>query len=181
MLQTYSGTVPGLCFAVPASPWPGPFPPPAPPTSAHCRPCSQASLVIRACPTPCLRSPMSCSIWILIADHGFQPVARCRASRFPCQECLHMLRVYDPAGPSHRLPYRHATCCLPQLVRRSASRSEISGLNTSPVLSPVNASRAALRSHAHDSGSWRPAMPFHVGLFHSLLLAGFDRRSRRLI
>ena len=179
MVQTYSGTEPGICFAVLVSPWPGPFPPPTPPTSAHRRLCSQASLVIWACPTPCFRSPMTSSLRILIADHRFQPAAGCRASRFPCQKCPRMLRVYDPAGLTHLSPYRHRSCCLPQFIRRSASWSKIiSGLNTWPALPPVNASRASLRRRTHDSGPWRMATPFHVRLFHPILLTGFHRRSR---
>ena len=49
-----SGSVSGVRFAGPCSPWPGPFPPPPPPPVS--RTCSAASSVLRACPTSPIRA-----------------------------------------------------------------------------------------------------------------------------
>src|SRR4029077_11100986 len=44
-------------------------------------------------------------------------------------------------------------------------------LNTSPVVSPVNASRRPSRDAAHHSGSGRMASPYPMGDFHLLFFA----------
>jgi hypothetical protein len=53
----------------------------------------------------------------------------------------------------------------------------ISQLNTLPACAPVNASMAALRLAAHDSGSGWFATSFPVSLFHSQLHSGLSRRT----
>jgi len=52
----------------------------------------------------------------------------------------------------------------------------ISELNSPPVLSPVNASLPPHGKSTHDSGPVWLARPFTVRLFHSLLIADFNRR-----
>jgi hypothetical protein len=64
-----AGAASGTCFAWPGSPWPAPFPPPPPQDVAHHAPCSEASPVLRGCPTPCDRSSSSYSLRIHDADH----------------------------------------------------------------------------------------------------------------
>jgi hypothetical protein len=74
-------------------------------------------------------------------------------SRFSCIECQRMLRVSDSAGPVggslvnavHRVAF-------PTVRRGRHPGKVISELNGWPTLSPVNASRAASRLPAHDSG-----------------------------
>lgn len=74
-------------------------------------------------------------------------------SRFSCIECPRMLRVSDSAGPvgdslynaTHRVAF-------PIVAQGRHPGTVISELNGWPTLPPVNASRAASRLPAHDSG-----------------------------
>src|SRR5205823_6859599 len=72
-------------------------------------------------------------------------------------------------------------CCLPRVRSASAPRtSPISGLNTLPARSPINASRAPLPKLAHDSGpAWlaRPSLSETCTLSHR---AGLSRHTRTL-
>ncbi len=116
-----------------------------------------------------------------------------RVSRFPHRLVPRMPRVSDPAG--HRTPclLRPATCCLPSTKRRSApeTRVLISGLDTAPARSSVNASAGALPLPPHDSGplwltrtsTWDSFIPSNlsafIGAFHCRNLCRFDGRLRR--
>ena len=74
-------------------------------------------------------------------------------SRFSCIELPRMLRVSDSAGPVgdslHNAAHRVA---FPAVPRGRHPGRVISELNGWPALPPVNASRAASRLPAHDSG-----------------------------
>ena len=88
-----------------------------------------------------------------------------------------MLRVSDSAGPVNDSLNNAAHCVAFPIVAQSRHPGEvISELNGWPALPPVNASRAASRLPAHDSGPWWNSYSFHVGLFHPLLYAGLSRR-----
>ncbi len=63
-----SGAASGACFAVPCSPWPGPFPPPPPLPEFWL--CSAASQVLRACPTSHGRSSSDCGLGLPDAARG---------------------------------------------------------------------------------------------------------------
>ena len=74
-------------------------------------------------------------------------------SRFSCIELPRMLRVYDSAGPVGDLLTNAAHHAAFPTVRRGRHPGRvISELNGWPALPPVNASRAASRLPAHDSG-----------------------------
>jgi hypothetical protein len=86
-------------------------------------------------------------------------------------ETWRMLGVSDLAGYQRALPERNVNCGLPLSPTGSASRFKfISGLNTQPALSPVNASTAFLRAPPHDSGSLWLARPltFETFIQHNL-------------
>jgi hypothetical protein len=82
------------------------------------------------------------------------PRTRHRVSRFPRNELPCMHGVSDPAGPAHPSPYRCGQCCFPSKRRPSAPGvfPLISGLNTQPARTPVNASLTPLPVPMHDSG-----------------------------
>ena len=105
--------------------------------------------------------------------------ARRRASRVPHTMFPCMPGVFDPARCVDALPKRRARCCLPRVRSASAPRnSPISGLNTLPARSPVNASRTPLPRPAHDSGpAWlaRPSLSETYTLSHR---AGLSRHTR---
>ncbi len=63
-----SGAASGACFAVPCSPWPGPFPPPPPQPTFWL--CSAASQVLWACPTSHGRTSSDCSLGLPDAARG---------------------------------------------------------------------------------------------------------------
>ncbi len=102
-------------------------------------------------------------------------------SRFPCKQFLHMLRVFDCAGPSHGS--RLAPCSvLPSASDNSVGvlKRLISQLNGWPVCTPVNASPVPLWAPAHDSGPVWLARPSPYGSFiHNSLpvLTGASTRS----
>jgi len=87
-------------------------------------------------------------------------------------------RVSDLAESSRCLRFRIHRCSLSHLGNYIGTLiSKISRLNTCPACAPVNASRAALRLPAHDSGVRLARYAFHVRLFHSQLRAGLSRRT----
>ncbi len=74
-------------------------------------------------------------------------------SRFSCIELPRMLRVSDSAGPVGDSLHNTAhSVAFPTVQRGRHPGKVISELNGWPTLSPVNASRAASRLPAHDSG-----------------------------
>ncbi len=75
-------------------------------------------------------------------------------SRFSCIECPRMRGVSDSAGPVHDSLTNALHCVAFPIVQRGRHPGGvISELNTRPALPPVNASRAASRLPAHDSGT----------------------------
>ena len=83
--------------------------------------------------------------------HALRPVRG--ISRFSCIECPRMLRVYDSAGPiSDSLNNATYRIAFPIALQGRHPGAVISELNGWPALPPVNASRAASRLPAHDSG-----------------------------
>jgi len=83
--------------------------------------------------------------------HALRPVRG--ISRFSCIECPRMLRVYDSVGPiSDSLNNATHRIAFPIVQQGRHPRAVISELNGWPALPPVNASRAASRLPAHDSG-----------------------------
>jgi len=96
-------------------------------------------------------------------------------SRFPYRLLPRMRRVFDPAGRRTPCLLRCATYCLPSTKRRSApeTRVLISGLNTVPARSPVNASAGALPPPPHNSGPLRLARPSTLDSFIPCYLSAF--------
>src|SRR5262249_35557924 len=90
----------------------------------------------------------------------------------PVQKACERARVYDDAGSAGGSRKRRLPCCLLPVQRTSAPRTWLTPLNTSPAHSPVNASLAASRLHAHDLGSVWLATPCTVTDFHPLPSAG---------
>src|SRR6266508_1083419 len=89
------------------------------------------------------------------AGLGGRRISRFSRRLFPC-----MPGVSDLAGFHHALPKRHVDCCLPHLIKGSASRTEfISLLNTRPARTPVNASPDESLHSTHDSGPLWLARP----------------------
>jgi hypothetical protein len=85
-----------------------------------------------------------------------------------------MLRVSDSARPGHdSLDNAVHRVAFPLVQRGRHPKEVISELNGWPALPPVNASRAASRMPAHDSGPQWSSYSFRVGLFHPLPYAGF--------
>ena len=81
------------------------------------------------------------------ASLGGRRISRFSRRLFPC-----MPGVSDLAGVRQPLPLRPGDCCLPRLIKRSASRTKfISRLNTRPARSPVNASPNESLHSTHDS------------------------------
>ena len=90
----------------------------------------------------------------------------------PVQKACEHARVYDDAGSVGLSRKRRLPCCLLSVQRTSAPRTWLTPLNTWPAHSPVNASLAASRLHAHDLGSVWLATPCTVTDFHRLPSAG---------
>ena len=83
-----------------------------------------------------------------------------RLSRFSRRLFPYMPGVSDLAGYRQALPLRPLDCCLPHIIKRSASRTEfISRLNTRPARTPVNASPDESLHPTHDSGPLWLARP----------------------
>jgi hypothetical protein len=172
--------VSGSWFTPPRSPWPAPFPPPSPPIPWGDL-CSKASSVLWSCPTPYTRASRPYPAGVCRADLAVRAQARGRASRVPYTMFPCMPGVCDPARCGYILPWRCSHCGLPRVRSASAPRSgPISGLNTLPARSPVNASRTPLPKLAHDSGpAWlaRPSLSETCTLSHR---AGLSRHTRTL-
>jgi hypothetical protein len=90
----------------------------------------------------------------------------------PAPKACEHARVYDDAGSAGVSRKRRLPCCLLPVQRTSAPRTWLTPLNTWPAHSPVNASLAASRLHAHDLGSVWLATPCTVTDFHRLPSAG---------
>jgi hypothetical protein len=88
-----------------------------------------------------------------------------QALPIPAHDASVHAQVSDPAGSLQPLPERAARCGLPRVGTTSAlgSCTLISGLNTGPAHSPVNASLASLPPPAHDSGPGWLAGPSPLG------------------
>jgi len=115
------------------------------------------------------------------ADLAILRQAGCRASRVPRSVFLCMPEVSDPARSAHPLPSQGVQYCLPRVRSASAPRSSpISGRNTLPARSPVNASRLPLPKATHDSGPVWLARPSLSGTCTLQHIAGFSRRTRTL-
>ena len=117
------------------------------------------------------------------ADLARPHQARCRASRVPHTVFSRMPEVSDPARCGDALPSRRPRCCLPRVRSASAPRSSpISGLNTLPARSPVNASPPTVTdSHRMTRGQcgWLdPSLSGNFTLQHS---AGFSRALTRTL
>ena len=68
-------------------------------------------------------------------------------------EIARMHGFFDPAGSANGSRERRQRCCLPSFPSTSAPRtSPISGLNSRPACTPVNASLRPHGSPTHDSG-----------------------------
>ena len=96
LVTRFPGPVPGTCFAVPHSPRPPPFAPPAP--QLVTQPCSQASsLLWRSLTSPSRASPASVP-HLPGADQPLTPLAGREISRFPGKEHPYMLGSLTAPG-----------------------------------------------------------------------------------
>ena len=137
------GSVSGPRFARPCSPWPGPFPPRAPPTCSV-RLCSPASSVPWACPTSLDRASPAYTVGL---PGAARPAIRGGRSRdLPClvQEGSARAGGLGPRRVGSRLAIT-ATPVLPSASRNSVGTPVvlISWLDGPPVCAPVNASPSA--------------------------------------
>jgi hypothetical protein len=113
--------------------------------------------------------------WVHRADLTSQ--ARCRASRVPHTVFPYMQRSPTPPGPSP--PHHNGVDDVAFRVfgaRRHPGLAAISGLNTLPVHSPVNASCLPLPINPHDSGPVWLARPSLSGTCTPHHCAGLSRR-----
>jgi hypothetical protein len=111
------------------------------------------------------------------ADLAIAHQARCRASRVPHRVFRYMQRSPTPPGPSP--PHHNGVYDVAFRVfgaRRHPGLAAISGLNTLPARSPVNASCLPLPKATHDSGPVWLAGPSLSGTCTLLHSAGFSRR-----
>ena len=147
-------------FALPNSPWPNPFPPPAPQGCLPPALCSWASPVLWVCPTSRRRSSRPFSFWILPADRAYmaRPTTGSPGFRATCfHACMRSATARGPC-PS-RDNDAHGIAFQIRERRRHLGRRNISRLNTQPARSPVNACPAASRRPSHDSGPVWFAIP----------------------
>ena len=98
-------------------------------------------------------------------------------SRFPCEMRPCMPGSQTAQGPIASCDVDAIGMAFRPSTRRRHPRVSLSRLNGWPALPPVNASPPPLRVVMHDSGLIWVAIPFIIGLFHPLHLAGFDRRT----
>ena len=103
-----------------------------------------------------------------------------RISRFPCMECPGMHRVFDSARPSSDSRYRRPTRGLPPHATGSAPRSCDFGAQYLACPSPDQRFTPGVTAKGAWPGATVGRYSFHVGLFHPLLHAGFNRRSLRV-
>ena len=151
--------------------WPGPFPPPAPPTDS--------------------RRPLFAGFAGTTGLSDFPPPCIAVVSRrgFTARTCEHTGRERDLPASGRRLVSPFARClraCMGSSTPRDPDRSRmtsdlvlpsasveslgfpentISGLNGQPARTPVNASRASSRMLPHDSEPVWLAMPSPYGTF----------------
>ena len=104
-----------------------------------------------------------------------------RISRFPCMECPGMHRVFDSARPSSDSRYRRPTRGLPPHATGSAPRSCDFGAQYLACPSPDQRFTPGVTAKGAWPGATVGRYSFHVGLFHPLLHAGFNRRSLRVL
>jgi hypothetical protein len=115
--------------------------------------------------------------WVHRADLARDRQARGRASRVPHTVFLYMQRSPTPPGPSP--PHHTGVYDVAFRVcgaRRHPGLAAISGLNTLPVHSPVNASCLPLPINPHDSGPVWLAGPSLSGTCTLHHCAGLSRR-----
>jgi hypothetical protein len=170
------GPVSGPCGARPGSPWPAPCSPPHPPVLAHQHPCSEASPILWGCPTPCTRPSRSYPSGSPCGpdDHSSGQMQGLPGSAYSVSAHARGLRP-------RQVRVRLAITAYPLWPSACSERVgtqdwPISGRNTLPAPSPVNASCLPLPSGTHDSGpAWlaRPSLSGTCTLQHS---AGFSRR-----
>ncbi len=158
------GAVSGSWSAPPRSPWPVPCPLPAPPVPWGA-PCSKASAVLWSCPTPCTRASRSypvgapCGPGALSSGQlqglpGSVPRVSVHArGRRPRQGCPPLALAGGAVWP--------AACS----ERVGTQDWPMSGRNTLPAPSPVNASPTPLPTPAHDSGPVWLARPSRSGTY----------------
>ena len=116
--------------------------------------------------------------WVPRADLAEMCQARCRASRVPHTVFPCLPVVSDPAGSVDTSPKRYPRWGLPRVRSASAPRSSpISGRNTLPAPSPVNASLRPLPGAAHDSEPVWLARPSLLETFTPSHHAGFSRHT----
>jgi len=138
-------------FAPPRSPWPAPFPPPSPPVPWS-DPCSKASAVLRSCPTPCTRTLRSGPLG---APYGPGDSSSGQMQGLPGS--VHSVSAHARGLRPRRVRLRlarAASTVWPSACSERVGTQDwpISGLNTLPARSPVNASSLSLPRWTHDSG-----------------------------
>ena len=165
----------GSWFAPPRSPWPAPFPPPSPPVPWS-DPCSKASAVLRSCPTPCTRTLRSGPLG---APYGPGDSSSGQMQGLPGS--VHSVSAHARGLRPRRVRLRlarAASTVWPSACSERVGTQDwpISGLNTLPARSPVNASPTPLPTPAHDSGPVWLADPSLSGTCTLHHCAGLSRR-----
>src|SRR5216683_5392171 len=147
-----------------------PFSPRPPPLVAQ--PCSVASSIVWACPTPPACASSATPFGFPLRPRSPSTVGRLEVSQIQATCVRTCMGSLTPGGPS---PSRITTaeCCLPSAPTASAPPTgRISWLNAQPVRTPINDPPTASRPSAYDSGPWRLAKPSTYGSFiHNTLLA----------
>jgi hypothetical protein len=122
------------------------------------------------------------SLDFTMRTNGIAPLVDHGISRFSRRLFRNTLKVSDPARYHRLSPWRDGSCCpinLARLLRAWAPGCIISGLNTWPVLTPVNAWSRPLRDVPHDSGTAWLAKPSLICFCIKYQSAGLSRRTRR--
>src|SRR5262249_9711962 len=141
-------------------------------------PCSPASLLPWASPT----SPPRSSATAPGLPDEFPATAGGDSDGdlpVPVQKACEHAMVYDDAGSAGISRKRRLPCCLLLVQRTSAPRTWLTPLSTWPAHTPVSASLAASRLHAHDLGSVWLATPCTVTDLTVYLLP-VSRRTRAI-
>jgi len=168
--------VSGSWFTPLRSPWPAPFPPPSPPIPWGDL-CSKASSVLCSCPTPCTRASRSCPV-----GSPCGPGDRSSGQRQGLPGSAHSVSTHARGLRPRRVRLRlarTASTVLPSACSErvgTRKKAPISGLNTLPACSPVNASPTPLPMPAHDSGPVWLAGPSLSGTCTLHHCAGLSRR-----
>jgi len=176
----FPGPVSGPCGTRPGSPWPAPFSPPPPPALAHQDHCSGASPILWGCPTPCTCTSRS------------YPLGSPCGPGHPAPGQMQGLPGSAPRVSVHARGLRPRQVCPPLALagwavspsacseRVGTQDWPISGLNTLPAPSPVNASHLPLPRATHDSGPVWLAGPSLSGTSTLQHIAGLSRRTLTL-